>query len=119
MNSIVAMFGGTVLSAGFVSAAGLLLVYTAVGREPQIASHSTLVLDIGGDLGEIQTPGVLGQFLESPPTLRTIVDALRKALLPEDIVIGGGNVRYLKRMPPHTRRGNNRDAFKGGVRLWK
>lgn len=48
-----------------------------------------------------------------------LVDALRKALLPEDIVIGGGNVRYLKRMPPHTRRGNNRDAFKGGVRLWK
>ena len=48
-----------------------------------------------------------------------LVDALRKALLPEDIVIGGGNVRYLKRMPPHTRRGNNRDAFKGGVRLWR
>jgi predicted NBD/HSP70 family sugar kinase len=48
-----------------------------------------------------------------------LVDALRKALLPDDVVIGGGNVRYLKRMPPRTRRGNNRDAFKGGVRLWK
>ena len=48
-----------------------------------------------------------------------LVEALRKALLPDDIVIGGGNVRYLKRMPPRTRRGNNRDAFKGGVRLWK
>jgi len=47
-----------------------------------------------------------------------LVRALRDALLPDDIVIGGGNVRYLKRMPSHTRRGNNRDAFKGGLRLW-
>jgi predicted NBD/HSP70 family sugar kinase len=47
-----------------------------------------------------------------------LVHALRDALLPDDIVIGGGNVKHLKRMPPHTRRGDNDDAFKGGLRLW-
>src|SRR5262249_34565808 len=36
-----------------------------------------------------------------------IVDALREALLPEDIVIGGGNVEHLKHMPTLSRRGSN------------
>jgi glucokinase len=48
-----------------------------------------------------------------------LVHALRKALLPEDIVIGGGNARHLGKMPRHTRLGNNKDAFAGGLRLWR
>ena len=62
-----------------VSAAGLLLVYSAVGREPQIASNSTLVLRIDGNLPEMESASVFGQLFESPPTVRAIVDALRKA----------------------------------------
>ena len=50
--------------------------------------------------------------------VKHVVDALREALLPEDIVIGGGNVDHLKRMPTLSRRGNNQDAFAGGLRLW-
>ena len=50
--------------------------------------------------------------------VRDLVHALRTALLPEDIVIGGGNARHLKHLPPHTRRGKNEDAFAGGLRLW-
>jgi protease-4 len=61
------------------SAAGLLLVYTAVGREPQVSSNSTLVLQLSGDLNETEPGGVLGQFIEAPPTVRSVVDALRKA----------------------------------------
>jgi protease-4 len=62
-----------------VSAAGLLLIYGALGREPQIASHSTLVLRVDGDLAEMEPGGVLGPFIESPPTVRSIVQMLRKA----------------------------------------
>jgi predicted NBD/HSP70 family sugar kinase len=40
------------------------------------------------------------------------------ALLPEEVVIGGGNVKKLVRLPPLTRRGSNADAFTGGIRLW-
>ncbi len=63
----------------FVSAAGLLLLYTAVGREPQVARNSTLVLRLNGDFAEIEPGGVLGSFIESPPTVRSIVETLRKA----------------------------------------
>jgi polyphosphate glucokinase len=38
---------------------------------------------------------------------------------PEDTVIGGGNVRKLKNLPPHTRAGENDNAFRGGFRLWQ
>lgn len=47
-----------------------------------------------------------------------VVEGFRKALLPDYIVLGGGNAAKLKRLPPHTRRGNNTDAFLGGFRLW-
>jgi len=41
------------------------------------------------------------------------------AFLVEEIVLGGGNVRLLKRLPPGCRRGDNADAFSGGFRLWE
>jgi protease-4 len=62
-----------------VSAAGVVLMYTAVGREPQVAGNSTLVLRVDGDLPEMESASVFGQLFESPPTVRSIVDALRKA----------------------------------------
>jgi protease-4 len=61
------------------SAAGLLLLYAAVGREPQVAGNSTLVLRVGGDLEEMEPGGVIGQFIEAPPTVRSTVEMLRKA----------------------------------------
>ena len=62
-----------------ISTAGLLVMGLAVGRTPQVASNSTLLLNVGGDLQEVEPSGVLGQFLEAPPTVRSVVDALRKA----------------------------------------
>jgi predicted NBD/HSP70 family sugar kinase len=48
-----------------------------------------------------------------------VVAALAGALLPDDIVIGGGNVRLLTELPPGCRAGDNvNDAFTGGLRLW-
>jgi ROK family len=40
------------------------------------------------------------------------------ALQPEYVVLGGGNSKRLKTLPPETIRGNNEDARKGGLRLW-
>ena len=48
-----------------------------------------------------------------------VVEGFRKALLPDYIVLGGGNAAHLKRLPPHTRRGDNAYAFLGGFRLWE
>jgi polyphosphate glucokinase len=48
----------------------------------------------------------------------TIVGMLRRAILPEDVVLGGGNVKHLKALPEGTRMGGNSHAFKGGYALW-
>jgi polyphosphate glucokinase len=47
-----------------------------------------------------------------------VVQGFSDALLPDDIVVGGGRADRLKRLPPNTRRGNNAAAFAGGLRLW-
>jgi len=48
-----------------------------------------------------------------------VVARLITALEPDDVVIGGGNVKKLKQLPPRTRLGDNANAFVGGFRLWK
>ncbi|MBL8540377.1 MAG: ROK family protein [Betaproteobacteria bacterium] len=47
-----------------------------------------------------------------------VVELLKAALQPDDIVIGGGNAKELKEMPPGCRAGDNANAFIGGFRLW-
>ena len=47
------------------------------------------------------------------------VEQLIDALEPEDVVIGGGNVCKLKKLPPGCRAGDNANAFLGGFRLWE
>jgi polyphosphate glucokinase len=48
-----------------------------------------------------------------------VVGLLIAALEPDDIVIGGGNVRKLEALPPGCRVGDNFNAFVGGFRLWE
>ncbi|MGH7178737.1 MAG: ROK family protein [Tepidisphaeraceae bacterium] len=47
-----------------------------------------------------------------------VVQRLTSALEPEDVVLGGGNVKKLKKLPPGTRAGDNANAFVGAFRLW-
>jgi polyphosphate glucokinase len=51
--------------------------------------------------------------------VKDVVARLIAALEPDDVVLGGGNVRKLKALPPHCRAGNNANAFRGGFRLWQ
>jgi polyphosphate glucokinase len=48
-----------------------------------------------------------------------VVARLIAALEPEDIVLGGGNVKHLDKLPPGCRAGDNANAFLGGFRLWE
>ncbi|HEY6305025.1 MAG TPA: ROK family protein [Candidatus Angelobacter sp.] len=41
------------------------------------------------------------------------------AFQPDDVVIGGGNVKKLRTLPPGSRAGHNAFAFLGGFRLWE
>jgi polyphosphate glucokinase len=48
-----------------------------------------------------------------------VIERLRAALEPDDVVLGGGNVKNLKEMPEGCRTGDNANAFIGGFRLWE
>jgi len=48
-----------------------------------------------------------------------VVERLRSALEPDEVVLGGGNVHQLKKLPPGCRSGDNTNAFRGGFRLWE
>jgi polyphosphate glucokinase len=48
-----------------------------------------------------------------------VVARLIAALEPDDVVLGGGNVKKLKELPPGCRAGDNANAFLGGFRLWE
>jgi len=47
-----------------------------------------------------------------------VVEQLQRALEPQEIVLGGGNSKKLKKLPRGTRLGDNRMAFVGGCKLW-
>jgi polyphosphate glucokinase len=47
------------------------------------------------------------------------VNRLISALQVNDVVIGGGNAKNLKKLPPGCRTGDNAYAFVGGFRMWK
>ena len=50
--------------------------------------------------------------------VKDVVERLVTALGPEDVVIGGGNIIHLKKLPRGCRAGNNAHAFVGGFRMW-
>ncbi len=47
------------------------------------------------------------------------VARLVEAVHPDDVVLGGGNAKKLRKLPPGCRLGSNANAFLGGFRLWE
>lgn len=48
-----------------------------------------------------------------------VVKHMIAVLKPDDVVLGGGNAKKLKVLPPEVRLGDNANAFLGGLRLWE
>jgi hypothetical protein len=48
-----------------------------------------------------------------------VTERLKAALEADYVVLGGGNSKKLKKLPPGARLGNNNNAFIGGFRLWR
>jgi polyphosphate glucokinase len=48
-----------------------------------------------------------------------VVARLTAALEPDEVVLGGGNTKKLKKLPPGCRAGDNANAFLGGFLLWE
>ena len=47
------------------------------------------------------------------------VTQLKKSLIADCVVLGGGNVHRFKKLPRGIERGENENAFLGGLRLWE
>jgi len=47
------------------------------------------------------------------------VRQLKRSFIADYVVLGGGNVRRLKTVPRGIEKGQNANAFLGGIRLWK
>jgi polyphosphate glucokinase len=50
--------------------------------------------------------------------VKDVIERLVAATEPEDVVIGGGNLVHLNKLPKGCRAGNNAYAFLGGFRMW-
>jgi polyphosphate glucokinase len=48
-----------------------------------------------------------------------VIARLVAALVPDEVVLGGGNVKRLKALPAGCRAGENANAFVGGFRMWR
>jgi polyphosphate glucokinase len=50
--------------------------------------------------------------------VHNVVELLKNGLQADYVVLGGGQTKKLKRLPPGVRLGDNRQAIVGGLRLW-
>lgn len=44
---------------------------------------------------------------------------LKRAFIADYVILGGGNARFFDHLPKGFERGSNRNAYRGGVRLWE
>jgi polyphosphate glucokinase len=47
-----------------------------------------------------------------------VIAELSAALEPDYVILGGGNAKSMKQLPPNVKLGDNANAFVGGFRLW-
>ena len=47
------------------------------------------------------------------------VEQLRRSLIADYVMLGGGNAKLLSDLPPDSELGHNRNAYLGGVRMWE
>jgi polyphosphate glucokinase len=60
----------------------------------------------------------LGEKRWESEVLRAVV-LLKKSLIADYVVLGGGSAKRLDQLPEGVEFGHNRNAFLGGVRLWQ
>ncbi|MDQ3070115.1 MAG: signal peptide peptidase SppA [Acidobacteriota bacterium] len=76
---------GLICVAVLISVIGMAAIFFASRGGPDIRDNATLYLPVDGTLSEIEPAGVVSQFMGSAPTVRSVVDALRKAAVDKRI----------------------------------
>ena len=117
MQALGSYRGGHMLFLGLGTGLGSALVVDGV-LEPMELAH--LTYKHGKTFEEFVGTAALRRVGEKKwiKNVFDVVEQLKNALQPEYVVLGGGNSKRLKRLPPETVLGNNEDAREGGLRLW-
>lgn len=108
--------GGKMLFLGFGTGLGTALIVDGI-VEPMELGHLPYKKATYEDYVGERARKRLGKKRWSKHAL-DVIERLQAALEPDEVLIGGGNVKHLDELPDGCRRGSNDDAFVGGMRLW-
>ena len=118
MQALGSFHGGRMLFLGLGTGLGSTLIWETnvlpleLGDLPYGNGH--IIEDYLGKSGMKQ----LGEKAWKREVLRAIL-LLKKSLIADYVVLGGGSVKKFDQLPGGIERGHNRNAFLGGVRLWQ
>jgi polyphosphate glucokinase len=109
--------GGRMLFLGLGTGLGTAMIVDNVGQPMELAhlpyKDGRTFEDFLGEAA-LERLGVAAWRRE----VASVVARLQAAMEPDEVVLGGGNVRLFDDLPPGCRRGDNANAFAGGFRLW-
>jgi predicted NBD/HSP70 family sugar kinase len=118
MQAIGSYRGGRMLFLGLGTGLGATLILDGVVEPTEIGHmpyrHGRSFEDYLGERGRERLG--TGKWRRA---VRAVAAHLKEALEVDYVVLGGGNAARLKRLPDGVRRGDNRNAFSGGVQLWQ
>lgn len=117
MQAIGSYHGGTMLFLGLGTGLGVALITEGIVEPLELGQgryRKSTYSDYVGRAGLER----LGRRRWQRRVLE-VIERLAEVLRPDDIVIGGGNVKFLDELPRGCRAGDNRNALIGGFLLWK
>jgi polyphosphate glucokinase len=118
MQALGSFHGGRMLFLGLGTGLGSTLIWETnvlpleLGDLPY--GNGDIIEDYLGKSGMKQ----LGEKTWKREVLRAIL-SLKKSLIADYVVLGGGSTKKFDQLPGGIERGHNRNAFLGGVRLWQ
>src|SRR6266478_4011047 len=117
MQALGSYKGGKMLFLGLGTGLGSAMVMDGI-VEPMELGHLPYRRRTFEDYVGIAGRARLGQR-KWEQAVKDVIARLITALEPEEVVLGGGNVKNLKKLPPGCRAGDNSNAFVGGFRVWE
>jgi polyphosphate glucokinase len=118
MQALGSFHGGRMLFLGLGTGLGSTLIWETnvlpleLGDLPY--GNGDIIEDYVGKTGMKQ----LGEKAWKREVLRAVL-LLKKSLIADYVVLGGGSAKKFDQLPSGIQRGHNRNAFLGGVRLWQ
>ena len=118
MQALGSYHGGRMLFLGLGTGLGSALVWDSYVLPLELGDlpyrNGSIIEDYLGEAGHAR----VGEKVWQRDVQHALVQ-LKKSLIADYVVLGGGNAKELKEIPKGVELGHNRNAFLGGVRLWQ